>query len=271
MRIAICLYGSFDNMGEIYPYFYKTFIKPNINHIIEIYIAKSYHHGININYYYTVFGHYLKNVIYIENRIDESNPYFYHKARLLNHKKGIENAHNIKYDIIILHNIDNVFVKWDIYGDRTITIDNLPIGYTNFVDTINTRSIDHDYLSPIKLNKLDKNTLICYEDYYCGYTINDFFICSSKICDYILEFYNNFSKYGPVISLGLDENDNKKINSIHSYDAHYNNLNWWLYCDIPIQSIERQLRFNLARGDINIKQLRFSQNLAISQFRSDIY
>ena len=114
MRIAICLYGSFENLGEKYAYFYRNFIRPNLNAIIEIYIAKTYHQGININYYYTIFGHYLKNVIFVQNQIDSNNPYLYHKIRLLNHKKGLENTHNIKYDAVVLHNLDNIFVTNDV-------------------------------------------------------------------------------------------------------------------------------------------------------------
>ena len=270
MRIAICLYGSFENLAEKYAYFYRNFIRPNLNAIIEIYIAKTYHQGININYYYTIFGHYLKNVIFVQNQIDNDNPYLYHKIRLLNHKKGLENTHNIKYDAVVLHNLDNIFVKWQIYGERIITIDDLEIGYADINENMKCRAIDMDLISPIKIDRLKRDELICYEDYYTGLNIDDFFIASSVVCDIMFDFYNNFIKYGPVVSLGNVEEDKKMINSIHSYDAYYNNIKWWLYWDIPIGHIARQLRFNLARSDIKIKQLRYIQNMAIIHHEYDL-
>jgi hypothetical protein len=290
MRYAICFFGLFRSFEKIYHLILQNF-KLNDNDILDIFISTSNFNNkkyrfeeINNEYFdintlqykiQSIVGDKLK----ILNIMDDKNNYYTRGHRILDVLNNVENYqidNNFKYDKIILHRMDILFVTWEtadnFYEDREEGFKrknglvyfekfNFPIGVIehgccciqngpNFIDT----TID----LAINLNQYE---IICYEDYWIGHVGIDFLIFTPNITRLIINFYTNFinEEY-----LTIDRYE-EKINSIQSYDAL--DKKWWLYNDTDIYTLESQLKLFLEQNKIVTKQLRFMQNISVLYIR----
>jgi len=290
MKYAICFFGLFRSFEKIYHLILQNF-KLNDNDQLDIFISTSNFN--NKKYRFREIKREYFDINKLENKIksivgdklkilnimDDKKNNYVRWDRIIDVLHNVENyqkENNFKYDKLILHRMDILFVKWETadkyYEDRKEGIKrqngllylkqfNFPIGVKehgccciqnspNYIDT----SID------LSIN-LNENEIICYEDYWIGHVCIDFLIFNSNITELVINFYKNFinKQYLNI------ERYNKKINSHQSYDTL--DKKWWLYNDSNINSAESQLKLYLEQNKLLIKQLRFNQDISVLYIR----
>lgn len=214
-----------------------------------------------------------------------------HKSRfnkiyqVLKLKYDYEVENNLTFDLVIFHRFDVTFTSWEIannyYENKIKDIkriprgiiykNNIPIGVEEHgccciqkyppIELINTE---------IKFNKILNNSQIgCYEDYFIGHVFQDFFYCNSKVCNIIMNFYNDFRnlKFSDL-KLKIDIKKNK------SFQSYEKDNNWYLYSnhidniENNNNTIEYQLKHYLIKNNIiNITELRKEMDIAVLYLR----
>ena len=297
-KIALCLFGLIRSFEKIYPLILKNF-SLNENDELDIFIVtsnfnnKKYRFRVIKNEFLdikeldkkirNIVGNKLKSLEIIDERkenLKQNNQVFRGKKiiKLINNVNKYQLENNINYDLIILHRPDILFVTWEMadkyYEQRKEGIDRkngvlylnkfkFPIGVKEH-GCCSIQKIPKEDDVNVKINldlELKDNELICYEDYWIGHVYIDFLICNNNLINKILQFWKNYinNKYLTI------KRNNKKINSLQTYDAL--DKKWWLYNDSNINSVESQMRLFFETKKINIKQLRFIQNISVLYIR----
>lgn len=288
-RVALCLFGLFRSFKRVYPLMMKNF-KLEEDDILDIFVCtsnydnhktrfkvdKTFYHNKDIleKEIRTLIGLKLKDLLILDERNCTKNPRCVKSYNALKLVQNYQEKEGFKYDNIIYHRMDIVFVRWETadkyYEQRRLGEERLrgvkymdkydfPIGVLEH-GCCSIQKIPEDTDVYIKLKELGDNELICYEDYYIGHVPIDFFICNSNLLPIIINFYDNFIN-GRNINF---KRNGKRIHSLQSYDKKDK---WWLYEDSNINSLEVQLRVYLEKYNIQISELRFNRNISVLYIR----
>ena len=288
-KVALCLFGLFRSFERVYPLMMKNFVLEE-GDILDIFVCTSNYDNhktrfkVDQKFYHnkdilekkirTILGSQLKDLLIMDERNCNTNPRCIKSYNALKLVQKYQDKHNFKYDNIIYHRMDIVFVKWETadnyYEQRRLGEERLrgvkyldrydfPIGVLEH-GCCSIQKIPEDTDVNIRLRDLEDGELICYEDYYIGHVPIDFFICNSNLLPTIIEFYHNFinKRYIRFTRNG------KRIHSLQSYDKKDK---WWLYEDSNINSLEVQLRVHLENNGIRISELRFNRDISVLYIR----
>ena len=175
--------------------------------------------------------------------------------------------------------MDIVFVSWEIadkyYEDRKegekrekgilkIPGYDFPIGVKNHGCCCIQDCPKIEEISVLKIDKLGKNEIYCYEDFYIGHNVIDFFITNDNL-DFLIKIKQFWidNKNKKLLSINNTFKKFNKIKSIQSYD--YINKNW-LKEQWNIRS-EYQFSLFLYLNNITYKSLRYTQNCSVLYIR----
>lgn len=290
MKYAICFFGLFRSFEKIYHLILQNF-KLNNNDQLDIFISTSNFN--NKKYRFKEIKQEYFDILELENKIkkivgdklkcltimdDKNNNYdrWDRQINVLSNIDKYQKDNNFKYNKIILHRMDILFVKWETadkyYEDKKENIKrqngvlyinqyDFPVGVKEHgCCCIQNGPQNVDTYIDLNIN-LEENEIICYEDYWIGHVPIDFLIFNTNIINYIITFYTNYKKKNYIKFNRL----NKKINSIQSYDSL--GKEWWLYNDSKVNSVEVQLKIFLEQNNFILKQLRFMKNIAVLYIR----
>jgi len=296
-RIALCLFGLTRSFEKIWPLILENFILKD-DDILDIFVVTSNYN--NHKYRFktvdscyidiaeleskikNIIGDKLKSLEILDERkadksgINKRFPATQKKINVLTNFINYQSENNLKYELVIMHRMDILFVKWktadQYYEDRKVGeyrekgllyMDrfDFPIGVKNHgCCCIQKHPPYVDAHINLDLNLTD-NELICYEDYYMGHVLIDFFICNNNLIKKILQFWINFQnqKYINI------KRSKKKLKTIQSYDVL--DKKWWLYSNANINGHESQIRLFLNKENVKLKQLRFNQDISVLYIR----
>ena len=290
MKYALCFFGLIRSFEKIHKLILNNF-KINEGDTIDIFITTSNYNNKKYRFRQikeeyleidvikdkikNIIGDKVVNITVLDDRLKK-----YSRCEriinLLTNVKDYQLNNNFKYNKIILHRLDILFVKWQTadkyYEDRkegvlrekgVKFIDKypFPIGvkehgccciqkYPEKVDT----QIDLDV-------NLDPKHIICYEDYWIGHVPIDFMIFNPNNLEMIITFYKNYLA-NQFINIGRN---GQKINSFQSYDSI--DKKWWLYNDSKLDSLETQIKLMFEMNNIKLIPLRFQQDISVLYIR----
>jgi len=289
---ALILRGLFRSFEETY----KMIIK---NHNLEnedfhVFITTSNYNNkkyrfkkISDNYFnIDILKEKIKNIVGINLKhleiMDESK---FNNGRIDKYIRSINNfiefkqKNNVKYDHIIQHRMDVVFVNWEIadkyYEDRKvgekrekgilkISEFNFPIGVKNHGCCCIQACPKIEETCILKFDKLKDDEIYCYEDYHIGHDINDYLITNDNI-DFLKkqkQFWIDYTN-GKLLSLNNKFIEFNNTKSIQSYD--YINKDW--LSKMWSKSFHYQYRLFMHMNNIKIKSLRYEQDCAVLYIR----
>lgn len=289
MKYALCLFGLIRSFEKIFSLILNNF-KLNENDKLDIFISTSNYN--NKKYRFCVTKDEYLDINDITNKIkqlvgnklkylnvnDEKCKKYNRCDRIIDVLTSLNtycNNNDIKYDKIILHRMDVIFVTWEkadmYYEDRKEGIPRKKgILYGDFKFPIGVKehgccSIQNgpEYVdAKIDLTqKLNINEILCYEDYWIGHVPIDFIVFNDNLINNIIIFYQNYKNN---IFLNTNRIDNK-INSHQSHDSL--DKKWWEYKDSKITSMEVQIKLFFEKENIKLKQLRYMQDISVLYIR----
>lgn len=199
--------------------------------------------------------------------------------RSINNFIEFKQKNNVKYDHVIQHRMDVVFVNWEIAskyyearkvgekrekGILKISNFNFPIGVKNHGCCCIQACPKIEETCILKFDKLKDDEIYSYEDYYIGHDICDYLITNDNI-DFLKkqkQFWIDH-KNGKLLSLNNKFIEFNNTKSIQSYD--YINKDW--LSKMWSKSFHCQYYIFMRMNNIKIKSLRYEQDCAVLYIR----
>ena len=217
--------------------------------------------------------------------LDESKSKDHNKSRITKYINSLHNfiefkkKNNIHYDYVIQHRMDVIFTSWetaDKYyearkvgekrekGILKIPDFNFPIGVKNHGCCCIQACPKIEEVSVLKIDKLNKNEIYCYEDFYIGHNVVDFLITSDDL--ELLTKQKQFwidHKNKKLLSTNNKFKPFNNTKSVQSYD--YLNKNW--LTDVWYPGMYTQFSLFLHLNNITLKCLRYTQDSSVLYIR----
>lgn len=289
MRFAICFYGLFRSFEKTYKLTIKNFDLTKHDFDVFVYTStysnKKYrfkkvseenlNKNVLSNKIKSIVGNNLKQLHIIDEKPEQKrdqnrvHKYIGSLQQFLDYKKN----NKVKYDFVIQHRMDVVFVPWSIadnyYEDRKIGENrekgllnierfDFPIGLKNHGCCCIQACPTIDEVSKLNINVLKNNEIYCYEDFHIGHNVVDFLICNDND-DFIekqIQFWINY-KNGVLLTNNKYIKFNN-LNSIQSYD--YLDKEWTEY--MWSDDLYYQFSLFLKQNNMIHKCLKYTQDCA---------
>ena len=289
--IALILRGLFRSFEKTYKLMLKNFDLEHKEFHVFIttsnYTDKKYRFGrvsgkfLNINNLKTKIQNIVGNNLKHLEILDESKSKDHNKSRITKYINSLHNfiefkkKNNIHYDYVIQHRMDVIFTYWetaDKYyearkvgekrekGILKIPDFDFPIGVKMHGCCCIQACPKIEEVSVLKIEKLGKNEIYCYEDFQIGLTADNFLITSDDL--ELLTKQKQFwidHKNRKFLSINNKFKKFNKIKSIQSYD--YLNKNW--IRNMWASASDYQFPLFLHLSNITLKCLRYTQDCSI--------